>query len=96
MEFVRNLATEQRKRLVGSLMEHIERQVYPHLPREAQVALRQKVLQCVGAYHDFVLDCLKASVNDGSVTNDAALELLTKVHDGQAALRRDVTALLAD
>lgn len=79
-EFARSLAVEQRKRLVGSLMDHLEKQVYPHLPKDKQVALRNKVLQSVGVYHDFVVDCLKATVNDGSVGNDVALELLDQIH----------------
>lgn len=79
-EFVRNLAIEQRKRLVGSLMEHLERNVYPSLAPEQRTALRQKVLQSVGAYHDFILDVLKASVSDGSVVNESALELLAEIN----------------
>lgn len=79
-EFVRNLAVEQRKRLVGSLMEHLERNVYPVLSPDQRTALRQKVLQSVGAYHDFILDVLKASVSDGSVTNEHALELLAEIN----------------
>lgn len=95
MEFVRQLATEQRKRLVGSLMDHMEKRVYPYLPGEERTALRQKVLQSVGAYHDFILDCLKASINDGTTSNEAALELLRDLHTGQAALRRDLDSLMA-
>ena len=95
MEFVRNLAVEQRKRLVGSLMDHIEKQVYPHLPQDARVALRAKVLQSVGAYHDFILDCLKASVSDGAVANTEALEILRQVQASQIAIRRDLDGLLA-
>ena len=79
-EFARSLAVEQRKRLVGSLMDHIEKQVYPHLPPDAKKALRDKVLSSVGAYHDFVLDVFKASVNDGLMTNEVALELLRDIH----------------
>lgn len=79
-EFARQLAVEQRKRLVGSLMDHLERQVYPHVPKTVQVALRQKVLQSVGVYHDFVVDCLKASVADGVLVNEALLEKLDEIH----------------
>lgn len=95
MEFAKNLMVEQRRRLVGSLMDHIEKRVYPHLPPEVRTELRTKVLQCVGAYHDVVLDCLKASVNDGSVANDAALELLQQVHAGQLQVRRALDQVLA-
>ncbi len=94
-EFVKQLAVAQRQRLVGSLMSHIEQQVYPHLPKQAQQALRAKVMQSVGAYHDFILDCLKASVSDGSVANDEALRLLEQIHAAQTALRRDLDSLRA-
>lgn len=79
-EFVRNLAVEQRRRLVGSLMEHLERHVYPSLAREQQQALRSKVMSSVGVYHDFILDVLKASISDGSVVNESALELLAEIN----------------
>ena len=79
-EFVRNLLIEQRRRLVGSLMEYVERSVYPRLRPEEQKALREKVLGSVGAYHDTVLDILKASVDDGSMVNAHALELITQIH----------------
>jgi hypothetical protein len=94
-EFARALAVEQRKRLVGSLMDHLEKRVYPHLPVDERNALRTKVMQSVGAYHDFILDVLKASVSDGMVGNDAALEILQQIHAGQAALRRDIDSLMA-
>lgn len=79
-EFVRNLAVEQRKRLVGTLMEYAERNLYGHLNQAQQRAYREKVLQAVGAYHDMVLDVLKASVSDGSVTNQVALEMLAEIN----------------
>lgn len=79
-EFVRNLAVEQRRRLVGSLMEHVERHVYPSLSKDQQQALRAKVMSSVGVYHDFILDVLKASVSDGSITNEHALELLAEIN----------------
>lgn len=93
-EFVRQLAVAQRQRLVGSLMDHIEKQVYPHIPKPVQQALRQKVLQSVGAYHDFILDVLKASVSDGLTANEEALVLLQQIHGAQAALRRDLDTIL--
>lgn len=92
-EFARQLAVEQRKRLVGSLMDHIEKRVYPHIPVDERNALRTKVMQSVGAYHDFILDVLKASVSDGMVGNDEALALLQQIHASQQQLRRDMDAL---
>lgn len=88
MEFARNLAVEQRRRLVGSIMEYAEREVYPHLPPEGRRRLREKVLGAVGVYHDFVLDCLRASVNEDTATNDEALILLRQINASQAHQRR--------
>lgn len=79
-EFARQLAVEQRKRLVGSLMDHLEKRIYPLIPQEERNALRTKVMQSVGSYHDFMLDVLKASVSDGMTGNDEALNLLQQIH----------------
>lgn len=78
--FAKNMLTEQRKRLVGSLMGHIETHVYPHLPVHEREELRKKVLTSTSQYHDVCLDMIKASVVDGSVVNDEALRLLSKIH----------------
>lgn len=79
--FVKNLLTESRKRLVGSLMSYIEQNVYPELDRDQQTELRQKVLTSVGAYHDSCLDVVKASVNDGVVSNEFLLQAIHDMHD---------------
>jgi hypothetical protein len=79
-DFIKNLAIEQRRRLVGSILEYAEQRVYPHIPVAEQRAFRQKVLTAVGAYHDMTLDMLKASVSDGTVVNERALELLEQIH----------------
>lgn len=80
MEFARNLLNEQRKRLVGSLMQYVEANVYPHLDAREQTALRSKVLDSISAYHDVCLDMLKASVRDGTTLNDEALRLIMSMH----------------
>ncbi len=72
--FVKNLLTESRKRLVGSLMSYMEQNVYPELDKKQQEELRNKVLTSVGAYHDACLDMIKASVNDGSMVNEHFLD----------------------
>ena len=79
-EFVRNLLIEQRRRLVGSIMDYSEKRVYPSLTDRDRKEFRDKVLASVGAYHDTVLDILKASIDDGSLVNETALELLTEIH----------------
>lgn len=80
MEFVQNLAKEQRKRLVGSLMTFAEQEMYPYLPDDVKKRYREKVLQTTGQYHDMVLDCLKASISDSTVVNEQALEMLRQIH----------------
>ena len=80
MSFVKNLLIEQRRRTVGALMGHIEEKVYSRLTPPERKELRDKVLQTVNAYHDICLDILKSSVNDGSVVNEQALELLAEIH----------------
>ena len=73
-EFVLRLLTERRQRLVGSIMSEAERNLFPHAPAPVRAAFRQKVLEYVGAYHDVALDCMKASVDDGT-RNDPTLLL---------------------
>lgn len=70
-EFVLRLLAERRQRLVGSIMSEAERHLFPHVPAANRAAYRDKVLEYVGAYHDVVLDCVKASVDDGT-RNDPA------------------------
>lgn len=89
MQFVRNLLAEQRKRLVGTLMQHIEVNVYPHLPEPERRELRKKVLAATSTYHDICLDMVKASVSDGSVVNDEALAMLARINAEVHALRRE-------
>lgn len=85
-EFVKNLMSEQRKRLLGSLFEYLEKNVYPKLSPAEQKALRERVLLSVGVFYDFMLDCTKASVNDGVVYNEEALKMLRAIHTSQARL----------
>lgn len=79
-EFATRLASEQRARLVSSILSHAEREVYPKLAAHERKAFREKVLASVGVYHDFVLDCLRASTDNGSVVNEEALALLHSIH----------------
>lgn len=90
MQFVRNLLNEQRRRLVGSLMQYLEVNVYPGLSEPQRKDLRTKVLASVGAYHDVCVDMLKASVDDNSVANEEALQLLARVNSQMQALRSDL------
>lgn len=92
MQFIKNLLAEQRRRMVASLMQHIEAHVYPHLPERERVELRQKVLTTTSAYHDICLDVLKSSVSDGSVVNEEAMRVLGRLDSGLHEVRRQLNA----
>ena len=89
-EFVVRLLAERRQRLVGSIMSEAERNLFPHVPPAARAAYRQKVLEFVGAYHDVALDCMKASVDDG--TRNDPTEILRAI---RSEVRTTVRAELA-
>lgn len=88
-DLARRLAQEQRKRLVASLMEYLEQNVYTHLTRGEQRSLRAKVMDAVGSYHDFVLDILKVN-RDGMVQNEESLRLIKQVHQAQRRIERSL------
>jgi hypothetical protein len=88
-EFVRNLLIEQRRRVVGSIMTHAEKNVFPTLSPAQQRVFRDKVLSSIGVYHDTCLDILKASVDDGSVVNADALSMITEIHQAVRKGRPD-------
>ena len=79
-ELARNMLIERRKRLVGSLLEYMEKHVYKHLPNDQRTELRKKVIADVGSYHDVCLDLVKASVNDGAVLNEEALAAIHQLN----------------
>ena len=85
-EFVRNLLMEQRRRAVGSIMSHAERELFPSLTPKQRQEFRDKVLASVGVYHDTCLDILKASVDDGIVPNGVLLEKLAELHQAVEAI----------
>jgi HD superfamily phosphodiesterase len=76
-----NLLTSQHKRLVATVMRHIEREVYPALSLEQRRDLREVVVRAAGVYHDTALDCLKAVASDDTqVTNERLYDLLEQIH----------------
>ena len=87
-EFARSLATEQRNRLVGTLLGYFEKEIYTTLPQHKRKEIREKVLAATGVYHDFVLDCLRASTGIDTVANEDALRLLQSIHSSQLNLAR--------
>lgn len=87
-QFARDLVVEQRRRLIGNLMAYCEREVFPKLTEAERKALREKVQQAVGGYHELVLDMLKVTINDGMLVNDQALRLLEDIHAATRSGRR--------
>jgi hypothetical protein len=88
-DFVRALLIEQRKRMVGGVMSHAEGSSWwGKLTVDEQRAFRDKVLSSTGAYHDVVLDCVKAAVGNGAVINEEALNLIRDLHDRQMRVSR--------
>lgn len=98
--FARNMAVEQRRRLVGAVMEHFEKKVAPAIPigvrNQVAQQFRDKVMSAVGQYHDVVLDMLKSTIDDGSVVNEEALALLRDLGASVGALREDVADLTGE
>lgn len=79
-DVVRALAVEQRKRLVASLLQFAESQPwYKQLPHEDRKALRDKVLDSVGSYHDFMLDVIKVR-GETFEQSEEGLRLLHAIH----------------
>lgn len=81
---VERLLQEQRGRLVASIMQHAEREIYPKLTVQQQVAFRRKVLESVGVFYDFCRDALRASSavseSEGVAINEEAMRLLGEIH----------------
>ena len=76
-----NLLTTSHKRLVATVMRHIEREVYPALTVQARKDLREVVIRAAGVYHDTALDCLKAvEPDDTMVHNERLFDLLEQIH----------------
>ena len=92
-DIIRRLAIEQRKRLVAGILNSAEKSAWwSRLRPEEQRAFRDKVLDSVGVYHDFMLDVIK--VSDDDPINEHALTLLEQVRVSQrrveaAVARRD-------
>lgn len=84
-DLARRLVMEQRRRAIGTIMGAVEELAYPKLSKPDQRALRQSILNGMGAYHDFVLDVLKVK-GDDMLQNEETLRLLRDIHHGVSAL----------
>lgn len=76
------LLSSSHRRLVATVMGHLERQVYPHLSIEDRRELREVVIRAAGTYHETALDCLKAadSGDDEVLRNERLWDLLEQIH----------------
>lgn len=79
-EYLKN----RRNRAVGTILGHIEREVYPKLTQAQRDQLRQVVIDAANSYHDSVLDLVKAE--DG-VRNEVVIELLERI-DGKVSTNK--------
>ena len=76
-----SLLSTSHKRMVATVMGHLERVVYPGLNLEQRRVLREVVIRAAGVYHDTALDCLKAiSPDEGVLVNERLFELLEQIH----------------
>lgn len=76
----RRLLVERRKRLVGSIMQFAERELYPGMSLKQQQQFRDKVMEAVGGYHDLMIDLVRSLAGDG-IVNEDALRLIQEIHD---------------
>lgn len=96
-DFIRDMVAKQRARMVANLMDYFEKQIEPGLPdrgrSHARRAYKDRVMVCVGSYHDVVLDLLQSITPDpGLVINEKALEMLAEIHEALANGRSQVGA----
>lgn len=82
------IISEQRKRLVGSILGHAERELYADLTEGQQRAFRQKVLTSAGAFGDFVIDVVRG-VSANHWVNDEAMQLLADISTQVRNLSRE-------
>lgn len=73
---VRDFLKRRRDRAVGTILGHMEREVFQDLSTEQREGLRRVVLDALNGYHDSVLDLVKAE--DG-IRNDAVIEILERL-----------------
>jgi hypothetical protein len=76
------LLSSQHRRLVATVMGHIEREVYPMLQPAQRRELRECVIRAAGTYHDTALDCLKAGSTgeDSTLRNERFYDLIEQIH----------------
>lgn len=73
------IISEQRKRLVGAILGHAERELYADLTEEQQRAFRAKVLTSASAFGDFVIDVVRG-ISQGMYLNEDAMRMLAEIN----------------
>lgn len=89
-ELIRDLAAEQRKRLVASILGQAERTFKQKLTPREWADFRDKVMDSIGTYHDFLLDVIKVS-RDGMIRNEEAIRIIEQIHASQVRMERHLT-----
>lgn len=75
---VREFLKNRRDRALGSVMGYLEREYWPRLVEEDRHALRRVVVEAINAYHDSVLDLIKAE-DSSTVRNEEVVAALLRI-----------------
>lgn len=90
-DIVIRLITEQRKRLVASIMGAAEQKPWwGKLSLQDQQEYRRKVLDSIGVFYDLIRDVVKVT-NEGWTISQDAIELIAQVHASQSRLERSLS-----
>lgn len=77
----------RRRRALGSILGYAEREVYPTLSKDQQLAFRDVVMSSLNSYHDTTLDLFK-SEDFGTIRNEEVFALLERIEQRQVAQNR--------
>lgn len=72
----------RRRRALGSILGYAEREIYPALSKDQQLAFREVVMGSLNSYHDTTLDLFK-SEDYGSLRNEEVFALLERIEQRQ-------------
>lgn len=74
---IKNFLKARRDRALGAVLGYAEREIFPKLTPQEQVAFRKVVLESLNSYHDSTLDLFKSDV--GTVYNEESVALLARL-----------------
>lgn len=81
---IRDFLRARRDRALGSIMGHLEREIFEELTPAERNAVRNVVLDALNSYHDSVLDLMKADT--GALRNDELVAMLARIE--QAVMKK--------